>query len=162
MEGGEMLVTAQRRQERLIETPVTVSAIGARGIEQLRLNNPTQLRNLVPRLEFADTTVIPSVAIRGIKLNDFGFANESPIALYTNDVYMSSPVSALSEFYDVSRVEVQRGPQGTLFGRNATGGLIQIITNKPTADFSGGASLQYGSFGQIILDRKSTRLNSSH
>src|SRR3546814_2454122 len=111
---------------------------------------------------------------------------------------MSSPVSALSEFYDVSRVEVQRGPQGTLFGRNATGGLIQIITNKPTADFSGGASLQYGSFGQIILeghqnlpisktirtrtafiynrddgfqknrytgtrlDRKSTRLNSSH
>src|SRR3546814_4713644 len=65
---------------------------------------------------------------------------------------MSSPVSALSEFYDVSRVEVQRGPQGTLFGRNATGGLIQIITNKPTADFSGGASLQYGSFGQIILE----------
>src|SRR3546814_12450763 len=95
----------------------------ARVIEHLRLNKPTQVRNLVPSLDIADTTVNPRVANRGIKLNDFGFANESPIALYTNDVYMSSPVSALSEFYDVSRVEVQRGPQGTLFGRNATGGL---------------------------------------
>src|SRR3546814_6151628 len=131
-------------------------------IEQLRLNKPTQLRNLFPNLEIADATVIPSVAIRCINLNDFGFANESPIALYTNDVYMSSPVSDLSEFYDVSRVEVQRGQQGTLFGRNATGGLIQIITNKPTADLSGGESLQYDSFGQITLDRKSTHLNSSH
>src|SRR3546814_8284646 len=83
MAGEEILVTAQRRQERLIETPVTVSAIGARVIEQLRLNKQTQLRNLVPSLEIAETTAIPSVAIRGIKLNDFGFANESPIALYT-------------------------------------------------------------------------------
>src|SRR3546814_13540214 len=85
MAGEEILVTAQRRQERLIETPVTVSAIGARVIEQLRLNKPTQRSNLVPSLEIADTTVIHSVAIRGIKLNVFGFANESPIAMYTTD-----------------------------------------------------------------------------
>lgn len=149
---GDIVVTAQRREERLINAPVVVSAVSGSTLTQLGVREATQLNNVVPSLEIADPGTIPKVAIRGVSLNDFGYANESPIAFYTNDVYFGTPLSPLGQIFDINRVEVLRGPQGTLFGRNATGGLIQIITAKPTKDFSGSVSFQYGSFDQVIVE----------
>jgi len=146
----EVIVTAQRREERLVDVPVSVSAVSGGALATLGVTQVTQLQNIVPSLDIADAGPVPKVGIRGIALNDFGQSNESPIAVYFNDVYIGSTVSPLSQIYDIDRVEVLRGPQGTLFGRNATGGLIQIITKKPAADESGQASLQLGSFGQVI------------
>jgi iron complex outermembrane recepter protein len=149
---GEVVVTAQRREERLIDVPVSVSAVGGGVIKNLNIEQPTQLQNIIPNLTVQFDNSVPKVSIRGIGLNDFGGSNEAPIAEYTNDVYIGSVQSPLSQLFDVNRVEVLRGPQGTLFGRNATGGLIQVITNTPTADYSGGASLQYGSYNETVVE----------
>jgi len=101
--------------------------------------------------DYANTGPIPVFSIRGVTLNDFGPANESPIAVYVDDVYLAVPNAATGQMFDVSRIEVLRGPQGTLFGRNATGGLVQIVSNKPTTTWQGNASVQYGSYDQVVL-----------
>jgi len=146
----EIVVTAQRRAENAMEVPVSVSAVSGADLAKMGINSADQMATLVPGLSYSNTGPIPVFGIRGVTLNDYGASNESPIALYVDDVYFASPSSASSQLFDVSRVEVLRGPQGTLFGRNATGGLVQIISNKPTQDFDAETSLQYGSYNQVI------------
>jgi len=148
----EVIVTAERREERVMDVPVSVSAFAGKALQQMGVLEPTDLQNIVPALQYINAGPIPKLGIRGITLNDFGDSNESPVAFYMDDVYIASPAAPLGQFFDVNRIEVLEGPQGTLFGRNAEGGLLQVISNKPTHDFSGDASFQYGSFNQTIFD----------
>lgn len=146
----EIVVTAQRREEKAIDVPLAVAAVSGTRLKSLGVQQGTDLVKVIPDLTFVDAGPIPKLAIRGISLNDFGDSNESPIAVYVDDVYIASPAAPLAQFFDVDHVDVLRGPQGTLFGRNAEGGLVQIVSTKPGSTYGGDLSLQLGSYGQVI------------
>ena len=90
--------------------------------------------------------------IRGVAQNSYGDEQEPPVAVYQDDSYSSSINLASFPVFDLERVEALRGPQGTLFGRNATGGAIQFISNKPTKEFEGYVAATYGRFNQQIIE----------
>jgi iron complex outermembrane receptor protein len=149
---GEVLVTAQRRTERVIDIPVSVSALAGATLKTLGVTQPTQLANVAPGVQFQNTGPTSVFNIRGITLNDYGDANEAPVAFYRDDVYIAALGGTQSQLFDINRVEIIRGPQGTLFGRNATGGLIAVFSNTPSKEFEADASLQYGSYNQVIAE----------
>ncbi|AEG48152.1 TonB-dependent receptor [Sphingobium chlorophenolicum L-1] len=149
---GEIVVTAQRREQRLLDVPVAVSAISGETLQSVGVRQATDVVKLVPGLTFLNAGPVSLFSVRGITLNDYGDSNESPIAFYADDVYIAALAATTGQMFDIERVEVLRGPQGTLFGRNATGGLIQVISRKPTRDFSANVSLQYGSYDQVIVE----------
>jgi len=91
-------------------------------------------------------------SIRGVSQNDFGEHEESPVAVYFDEVYMSQTTGTAALLFDTERVEVLRGPQGTLFGRNATGGLVQYFSKPPTDDFDGYASVSVGSYARTRIE----------
>ena len=149
---GDIVVTAQRREQRLLDVPVAVSAISGDTLRATGVRQATDVAKLVPGLTFQNVGAVSLFSVRGISLQDYGDANESPIAFYSDDVYVAALAATTGQMFDTERVEVLRGPQGTLFGRNATGGLIQVISRKPTRDFSADISLQYGSYNQVIVE----------
>ena len=150
--GGDIIVTALRRDERLIDVPVAVSAVGGDTLQALGVVQPTQIANLVPGVQFQNVGSSMVFSIRGVTLNDYGDANESPVAFYRDDVYIAALGGTQSQMFDIDRVEVLRGPQGTLFGRNATGGLVSVFSRQPTQEFDAQFSLQYGSYDQVIVE----------
>ena len=145
-----ILVTAQRREQRLQDVGIAVSVVGTQQIAAMGLRDSTDLVRAVPSLKLNEYT--PSAVvfnIRGVSQNDFGDAQEPPVAVYQDDSYASSFVSSGFPMFDLARVEVLRGPQGTLFGRNATGGAIQFISNKPTKEFEAYVTAGYGSYDTV-------------
>ncbi len=146
-----IVVTAQRREQKLQDVGIAVTALSAKTITALGIKDSTDLVRAVPGLKMNAYT--PSAVvfnIRGISQNDFGDEQEPPIAVYQNDSYCSSFVCSGFPIFDLQRVEVLRGPQGTLFGRNATGGAIQLISKKPTRDFEADFRVTYGSYNELV------------
>lgn len=144
----EITVTAQKRSENLQDVPVAVTAVNANALEMGGVANITDLNNVVPGVNF--TTALGAYAqpvIRGVGTASHGPGVENPVATYIDGVYMASATSALLSLSDVDQLSVLKGPQGTLFGRNATGGLIQVTTTPPTHDFYGNAQATFGNMG---------------
>jgi iron complex outermembrane receptor protein len=144
----EVTVTAQKRSENLQDVPVAVTAVSANALEMGGVANITDLNNVAPGVNF--TTALGAYAqpvIRGVGTASHGPGVENPVATYIDGVYMASATSALLSLSDVDQLSVLKGPQGTLFGRNATGGLIQITTTPPTHDFYGDAQATFGNVG---------------
>ncbi|MEM1153596.1 MAG: TonB-dependent receptor [Pseudomonadota bacterium] len=136
----EVVVTATRREANVQDMGISVSAFTGAELEQLNITDTDMLTLVTPGLMFQNgggAPLVGLVSIRGVSQNDFAGHIESPNALYIDEVYQPSISTNSIKMYDLSRVEVLRGPQGTLFGRNATGGLIQLVTNKPTDEFEG-------------------------
>lgn len=128
---GEIIVTARRREERLIEVPGPVTArtgdqLAAAGIESTRDLSPA-----VPGLSFTMQGAWAQPALRGVTSTSSSAGAENPVALYVDGIYQPSMIGSFFDLPDVERIEVLKGPQGTLFGRNATGGAIQIVTQRP-------------------------------
>src|SRR5207245_755399 len=124
--------------ENLQATPVAVSALSAEMLERNRLVRIDDLQKSVPSLViFANPGLLgtPTFALRGISASDYISTNENPVALYVDGVYIARPISALFSLSDLERVEVLRGPQGTLSGRNATAGSIALYTKGPADHF---------------------------
>lgn len=149
-DGGlpEITVTAQKRHENLQDVPVAVTTLGAGALEMGGVGSITDLNNVVPGINF--TTALGAYAqpvIRGVGTASHGPGVENPVATYIDGVYMASATSALMSLSDVDQLSVLKGPQGTLFGRNATGGLIQITTTPPTHDFYGNGQVTFGNVG---------------
>jgi len=147
----EIVVTAQRREQRLQDVGIAVTALNGKAIATLGLKDSTDLTRVVPSLKLNAYT--PSAVvfnIRGVSQNDFGDEQEPPVAVYQDDSYCSSFICSGFPMFDLQRVEALRGPQGTLFGRNATGGAVQFISNKPTKDFDAYAKVTYGSYNEAI------------
>jgi iron complex outermembrane receptor protein len=151
----EVVVTATRRAEKLQDVAISVSAISAEMLEKQGFQDILQLTQQVPN--FSSQSLFgpsgsPFLNIRGISFIDFTDANESSIGLYVDDVYYGAQGAAAGQLFDVERIEVLRGPQGTLFGRNTTGGLVHYISKKPGRDVEAHASVQVGSYGQRIVE----------
>lgn len=135
---GNIIVTARKIEENSQDVPISISTFGGDALNEIGITGSQELGNLVPGLEIGRTNggAAPLIIfLRGSGLNDFGTNNAGPVALYADDVYISSPPLTQFQFFDVERVEVLKGPQGTLYGRNTTGGAIKTISNKPTDEF---------------------------
>jgi iron complex outermembrane receptor protein len=149
----EIVVTAQKRAQNSQDIGIAVTAIGQSGLAQLGRQSITALSVQVPGLQVNQYSPTLTVFnIRGVSQNDFADSQEAPIAFYNDEVYVSALGAISGQTFDLQRVEVLRGPQGTLFGRNATGGLVQVITAKPTDRLDGFLTLTGGSYGQFASE----------
>ena len=142
---GDIVVTAQRRAERLQDVPLSVTAVQGAALAEAGVGKATDIKMVASSVDIPITNGYVSPYIRGVGTRALGPGVESPIALYVDGVYVGNGASVLS-FSNVERIEVLKGPQGTLFGRNATGGLIQVVTRDPKSELSGDASVSYGNY----------------
>ncbi len=129
----EIIVTAQRREQNLQDVGTSVTAFDANSVERLGLKDVTDIVGQTPGMQFNQYSATVTVYnLRGVSQNDFSDHQEAPIAVYSDDAYIANTGALAGSLFDLQRVEVLRGPQGTLFGRNATGGLIQYVSKQPT------------------------------
>jgi iron complex outermembrane receptor protein len=133
----EIIVTAQKREQRAIDTPLSVTALDANSLAQHQVQALEDLQSVSPGVQNGEQFGGNRLFIRGIGLTSFASGADPSSAFYVDGVYIARPAAQLGSFYDVERVEVLRGPQGALYGRNATAGAVNLITNAPTAEFSG-------------------------
>jgi iron complex outermembrane receptor protein len=150
--GGEIIVTAQRRSERARDVPLSITARSAEDLANAGVSSVRDLTLVTPGLKF-DTGgagfVLPS--IRGVTTNISGAGVEANIGIYVDGVYQTSQLATTFDLPDIERLEVAKGPQGTLFGRNATGGAIQVFTRQPSlTEASGDLTVGYGSFNERL------------
>ena len=141
----EVIVTAQKREQSLQELPLSVTALSAEDLQRAGTVSLTDIRTLVPGLSI-DNTQSPQVALRGITSNNLLPTGDPAVATHYNGVYIGRPSALRSSFYDLARVEVLKGPQGILYGRNATGGTINVIYNRPEFDTNGYVDAQFGNY----------------
>ena len=145
----EIVVTAQRRSENLQNVPIAVTAVTSNQLAQAGVHDLTDLKVAVPTLNLTTSNGYLNTSLRGVGSNADGPGIENPVALYIDGVYYGSPVADLLTLNNVAQVEVLKGPQGTLFGRNATGGLIQVTTRSPTVTPHGDFGVSYGNYDTV-------------
>ncbi|HVW69007.1 MAG TPA: TonB-dependent receptor plug domain-containing protein [Steroidobacteraceae bacterium] len=153
-EGGdklaEIIVTAQKREQNLQDVGTSVTAFDGPALQQLGLKNVTDVASQVPGLQYNQYGATVTIYnLRGVSQNDFSDHQEAPVAVYADDAYIASTGALAGSLFDLQRVEVLRGPQGTLFGRNATGGLIQYVSAAPTDTPEGHLEISGGNFGTV-------------
>ena len=149
---GDIVVTAQRREQRLQDVPIAVTAVTGGTLAKSGVVISTDLAQSVSGLTITDNAGYVQPRIRGIGNNVIGVGYEGGVATYIDGVYIGASPASLLSLSNVERVEVLKGPQGTLFGRNSTGGLIQVVTREPAQHPGGQISLGYGNYGTIFAD----------
>ncbi len=150
----EVIVTAVRRDTNLMETPLAVSALTASDLAREGVNNIVNVGNLVPNMQVglspSDSGV--SIAIRGITSNNFTELGDPTVGIHFDGTYSPRPQGGLALLFDVERIDILRGPQGTLFGRNSTAGTINIINQRPQFDdISGSAEVELGNYSNKVF-----------
>lgn len=149
----EVVVTARKVEENIQETPVSVTAFNAASIEKLGMVTMTDIALRTPGLNygnFGDTKLSPT-SLRGV-VSSAGSAGQDPaVGVYVDDVFIGQGADAPLDLYDIERVEVLRGPQGTLYGRSTIGGVIALTTKRPTDQFEGSAEVGYGNYDQLRI-----------
>jgi iron complex outermembrane receptor protein len=149
----EVIVTAQKKAQDLQETPISLEAFSADQLEQRGILNIADLSNQVPDLHimpFGSASTTLNIFIRGVGAVDSQVTEDPPVGIYLNGVYIARPVGLSTNQADLERIEVLRGPQGTLYGRNTTGGAINIITAKPDATLGASQFLSYGNYNAVL------------
>lgn len=146
----EVVVTAQRRPERLEDVPAAITALSGTQLQMMNITESNQLTQVTPGLNFTQSQYSPQPTIRGIGSRGVDAGEESEVPIYVDGIYQSFLPAAIMQLNDVERIEVLKGPQGALLGRNAMGGAINIITRTPTADPQADVSVSYGSYNQVI------------
>ena len=155
-EGGlaEIVVTAQKREQSLQDVPIAVTALTADTLTANRINTVGDLTGLAPGLTVraaAGSTGLPSFTMRGMASTGVVPGADKEISIYLDGVYLSSSRASMFALPDIARIEVLRGPQGTLFGRNSTAGAISIITRDPTGEIGAVQSFSFGNYDQFRL-----------
>lgn len=147
----DIVVTAQKRSERLQDVPIAITAITAQTIQNRRTLDLVDLSNQAPGLQIKsdDNGANPRIFIRGVGVNDFNPATNSAVGIYADGVYVASPLAQRLAFFDLQQVEVLRGPQGTLYGRNTTGGAINVASRLPGNEPEADLSVEYGRFNSV-------------
>jgi len=130
---GDIVVTAQRRSESLQRVPLAATAISAVQLQQKGVTSLLDIPNVAPNLNIETPygNVAPEITLRGVGSASFNENTETTVAIYLDDVVLNAPSTKLGQMFDLSRVEVLRGPQGTLYGKNSTGGAINLVTRRP-------------------------------
>jgi len=154
----EVVVTAQRREQSLQETPLSITAFTAEEMAERSFTNLRQIGDATPNMRFtaagtsSGRTSEALVFIRGIGQTDAWMTADPGVGIYVDGVYLARAAGSIIDLIDVERIEVLRGPQGTLFGRNTIGGAINVITTVPGEEKSGKAQFTTGRFGRIDVD----------
>ncbi len=169
----EVVVTARRREESLQETPVAVTALGSDTLRDAGVRNLAQLNQIVPNIEVSSangTAPLANIYIRGVGQRNTGPNIDSGVGIYIDGVYVGRPDGALLDIYDIQSVQVLRGPQGTLFGKNTTGGALVFTTNRPGEEFEASVGGRLGNYDRYdgnfmvnvpLTDTLFTRLTGS-
>ena len=151
----EVVVMAQKREQSLQDVGIAVTAFSGEQTEQLGIVNSTDVAAMTPGLNYTvpngESSQI-NFFLRGVGLNDFADANENPVAVYVDEIYRPAMGGLSFQLFDMDRVEVLRGPQGSLFGRNTTGGLVHYLTKRPTYELDGYLDVAGGSFNELTLE----------
>ena len=148
----EIVVTTQKREQSLQNVPITVSAFTGEFIKKAQISDAKAVALLTPGVTGdTDDSFLDSINVRGISTNDFGVGAEPSVGVYQEGIYLGRTGGALSSFFDLAMVEVVKGPQGTLFGHNASAGAITVTTKKPSDDRDGSVSLGMGEDGYLEL-----------
>nr|WP_067681974.1 TonB-dependent receptor [Tsuneonella dongtanensis] len=160
---GEIIVTARRREERLQDVPIAVTAISGAALEAVGAIDITDVQNQAPNVTLENsrgTNSTLTAFIRGVGQQDPVSGFEAGVGIYLDDVYLNRPQAGVLDIYDVERVEVLRGPQGTLYGRNTIGGAVKYVTKRLPQDFALKVRASYGTYDQAdLVVTASTPLN---
>jgi iron complex outermembrane receptor protein len=149
---NEVVVTATRRSESAIDTPASISAITSDALKPGGVQNISDLAEEVPNLSVGNQFGVNRTFIRGIGLTSIDLGADGAVAFLQNGAQIPLPAEQLSGFYDLDRVEVLRGPQGTLYGRSATAGVVDMVTKKPTDDLEGYANVTFGNYAEKLFE----------
>jgi iron complex outermembrane receptor protein len=146
----EVIVTAQKRTQNVMDVPISISVFNASMVEQLSARNLTDLGKFTAGVQMNnDNALQPTYTIRGIETNDWTVGSDPAVAVYVDGVYAARGAGAEAALADIDRVEILKGPQGTLFGRNATGGAIHIISQKPQLENEGRVKVTVGDYDRL-------------
>jgi len=143
----EVLVTAEKKSSTIQETAISMSAFDGESLDMRQIVNTSDLQFSVPNMTFGKTNFSGSnIAIRGVGNLAVAASSDAGVGVHVNDVYLNAPRIFEAEFYDMERIEVLRGPQGTLYGRNTTGGVVNLITAKADSEFAADVSVEIGDY----------------
>ncbi|MFM6852798.1 MAG: TonB-dependent receptor [Sphingopyxis sp.] len=149
-DSGEIIVTARRRDEALQDTPIAITAINAAMLENKASTTIADLQGAAPNLLITQQNSgaqAANLSIRGLTYADIEKSQEPTVGVVVDGVFIGTNTGQLLDFFDIEQIEVLRGPQGTLFGRNTIGGVINIRRTRPTGEFGGRAEASYGRYG---------------
>lgn len=147
----DIIVTAEKRSSTVQDTPIAISAFDQKLLDQKGIQDVTALQLQVPSLKFTVPQGVVQISLRGAGNDSVTTGADNGVGFHYDGVYIGNPSGGLADIWDVERVEVLRGPQGTLYGRNTTGGAINIIPAKPTANFEAKGDITYGSYDLLRL-----------
>ncbi len=149
---GDIVVTAQKRAQSLQDVSAAVSAVSGSALTNAEISNLADVQQLVPTVTFGNDFNQAKVFIRGVGANTSTTGSSTGVALHVDGAYVARAEAQLTSLFDLERVEVLRGPQGSLYGRNAVGGSINLITRKPTAELTADIRLSYGNYNAVSAE----------
>ncbi|MDH3639206.1 MAG: TonB-dependent receptor, partial [Gammaproteobacteria bacterium] len=147
----EIVVTAQKREQSAQDIPIAITAFTRERVQELGFNEPGDIAQHVPNLDVKNTLGFsnPIVTIRGIGVNDFQANADQSAGVYVDEVFMASSAMLAFQLFDIERVEVLKGPQGTLYGRNTTAGAVSFVSRRPTREFEGDLTVGYANYERL-------------
>lgn len=150
----EITVTAQKREQSIQDVGITITAYSGEQIRELGFEDSFDVARMTPGVHISGNNGGQKTlfTIRGVTQNDFNDQTEAPVAVYVDETYVAFGQGQVFGLFDLDRVEILKGPQGTLFGRNATGGLVHYVSRRPGQETEGYADLTYGSYNQVRLE----------
>ena len=151
-DSGDIIVTAQRRDEKLRDVPISMTALGSDALQKLHADNISRLEFATPGFTWGTQGSDSFPAIRGARTSLVSAQNDPIIGFYVDGIYQSRTQQQSIPLFDIARVEVLRGPQGTLYGRNTFGGNVSVVTQAPTKDFGGSINLDRGNYNETRID----------
>jgi len=151
-DSGDIIVTAQKREQSLQDVSAAVSAVSGDALQNAGISNLQDVQQLVPTVTFGNDFNQAKVFIRGVGANTSTTGSSTGVALHVDGAYVARAEAQLTSLFDLERVEVLRGPQGSLYGRNAVGGSINLITRKPSAELAADIRLSYGNYNAISAE----------
>lgn len=147
----DIIVTANKREQSIIDVDTSITAIGGDDLVQRGIQDTQQLIVATPNL-IVQRSIIGKIHIRGIGNENYTVGGDPSVAVHSDGVYVARAAAGLFDLFDIDRVEVLRGPQGTLYGRNATGGVINVIPRTPSNSFEGYATAEYGNYNHVRVE----------